>query len=282
MFDKHKIKKQGKEILRNLQAQQYAQDQMKASQPSSSDTGQGVTASELERMSNFNELSRIMTVWNDIRENLMWVVFGFFVLIIEYVLVGIAFLLFSVVFFGLFIWIYTAKFYHVHTQRVLLLKLGSQSQGYLDFMSIPYKVFRHIDTVGLENTIMTREGPVYAIDDIEFEGDIPVRMRFSYSHFPSYKFLMKKETYNLMVEYLNRLILLDFKLRSLMDLNTHAVASEMLREKMLRINQGKTEEATQLQQERQELLKEIAKQYHDLEVIEKKQPSAEEEDNFAE
>lgn len=85
-----------------------------------------------------------------------------------------------------------------------------------------------------------------------------------------------------MVEYLNRLILLDFKLRSLMDLNTHAVASEMLREKMLRINQGKTEEATQLQQERQELLKEIAKQYHDLEVIEKKQPSAEEEDNFAE
>ena len=279
MFEKRKIKKQGRAILRDMQAQQYAQQQMKAAQPPSSDSGQGKTASEFERMANYDELSRIMTVWNDIRENLVWVVFGFFVLAIEYFLVGAAFLLFSVVFFGLFIWVYTSKFYHVHTQRVLLLRLESAKQTYLDFLSIPYKIFRHIDTVGLENSIMTPEGPVYAIDDIEFEGDIPAKMRFSYIHFPSYKFLMKKETYSIMVEYLNRLILLDFKLRSLMDLNTHAVASEMVREKMRRINEGRTEEATQLQQERQELLKVIAQEYHNLEVLEKKEPPSQGEEN---
>ncbi len=281
MFDKHKIKKQGKSILRDMQAQQYAQQKMNAAQPPSPDSGQGKTASEFERMANYDELSRIMTVWNDIRENIVWVVFGFFMLILEYLLVGISFLLFSIVFFGLVIWIYTSKFYQVHMQRVLLLKLPSNKQAYMDFLSIPYKIFRHIDTVGLENSIMTPEGPVYAIDDIEYEGDIPVRMRFSYSHFPAYKFLMKKETYSLMVEYLNKLILLDFKLRSLMDLNTHAVASEMVREKMRRINEGRVEEATQLQQERQELLKAIAQEYHNLEIVEKKESPSEEAENAA-
>ena len=281
MFEKHKIKKQGKAILRDMQAQQYAQQKMNATQPPSPDSGQGKTASEFERMANYDELSRIMTVWNDIRENIVWVVFGFFMLILEYLLVGISFLLFSIVFFGLVIWIYTSKIYHVHMQRVLLLKLPSNKQAYIDFLSIPYKIFRHIDTVGLENSIMTPEGPVYAIDDIEYEGDIPVRMRFSYSHFPAYKFLMKKETYSLMVEYLNKLILLDFKLRALMDLNTHAVASEMVREKMRRINEGRVEEATQLHQERQELLKVIAQQYHDLEIIEKKEELSTEGDNGA-
>ena len=281
MFEKHKIKKQGKAILRDMQAQQYAQQKMNAAQPPSPDSGQGKTASEFERMANYDELSRIMTVWNDIRENIVWVVFGFFMLILEYLLVGISFLLFSIVFFGLVIWIYTSKFYQVHMQRVLLLKLPSNKQAYMDFLSIPYKIFRHIDTVGLENSIMTPEGPVYAIDDIEYEGDIPVRMRFSYSHFPAYKFLMKKETYSLMVEYLNKLILLDFKLRSLMDLNTHAVASEMVREKMRRINEGRVEEATQLQQERQELLKAIAQEYHNLEIVEKKESPSEEAENAA-
>jgi hypothetical protein len=281
MFEKRKAKKMGKEILRNMQAQQYANEQMKQMQ-TESQSGQGKTLGEFERAANFENLRRIMSLKNDIRENLIWVVMGTFLLIVEYFLVGIAFLLFSVMFFGLLIRIYTSKFYHVHMQRVFLLNLGSDTQTYMDFISIPFKIFRHIDTVGLENSIMTPEGPVFAIDDIEYEGDIPVRMRFSYSHFPAYKFLMKKETYSLMVQYINRLVLLDFKLRALMDLNTHAVASEMLREKMKRINEGRLEEAAQLQQERQQLLKDIAEQYHNLEMTEKKGETSKEEELNAE
>jgi hypothetical protein len=281
MFEKRKAKKMGQEILRNMQAQQYAEERMKQMQ-TESQSGQGKTLGEFERAANVESLQRIMSLKNDIRENLIWVVMGTFLLIVEYFLVGIAFLLFSAVFFGLLIRIYTYKFYHVHMQRVFLLNLSSDTQTYMDFISIPFKIFRHIDTVGLENSIMTPEGPVYAIDDIEFEGDIPVRMRFSYSHFPAYKFLMKKEAYSLMVQYINRLVLLDFKLRALMDLNTHAVASEMLREKMKRINEGKLEEAAQLQQERQQLLKDIAEQYHNLEMTEKKGEMSEGEELNAE
>jgi len=58
MFEKHKIKKQGKMILRDMQAQQFAQQQMKAAQPPSPDSGQGKTASEFERMSNYVNKAR--------------------------------------------------------------------------------------------------------------------------------------------------------------------------------------------------------------------------------
>lgn len=277
MFEKHKMRKEAKEVLIQMQAQQYAKEKFDKQQQASAESEKGETVNEFQREANYEELSRIMSLRNDIRENIFWIMFGTILLIVEYLLIGPTFLLFSVITFGLVVYIFTGKFYHVHTQKLFLIKLESDRQAFMEFLSIPFKIFRHIDTMRLENSVMTQEGPVYMIDDIEFEGNIPVSMTFAYSHFPAYKFLLKKETYGLMVEYINKLVLVDFKLRSLLDLNTHAVASEMLREKMLRINQGKAEEAAELQKERQQLMKDIAEMFHDLEVTEKKSQVPEED-----
>ena len=54
------------------------------------------------------------------------------------------------------------------------------------------------------------------------------------------------------------MVLLDTKLREMMDMNISAVAADMTTQRLKRISQGKSEDVFKLNSEREKLLKEIS------------------------
>jgi hypothetical protein len=248
MFEKHKMKKEAKRKFRDLQSTQMA-NQM---QQQNEEEGE-------VRSTNYARLASIMNVKADIMENLGWIIVGCIILLVEYFIIGILYTLPTFIFMALIIRGYTRRFYRVPLQYVLLTKIEENKQTFVGFFGFPYKIFNYVDTEGVENMIRTPNyGPVYLASDIVFEGDIPVKIKFSYIHFSQYDFITKKQTYPLMVEYLNRLIIMDTKLREMMDLNTAAMAADITSQRLKRISQGKTEDVLKLHTEREKLMKEIA------------------------
>ena len=249
MFEKHKMKKAAKQKFRDLQATQMANNMQKQYQESTTEV----------RSLNYAKLASIMNVKADIMDNIVWIAVGVIILGVEYALIGPLYMLPTFLFMGLVIRSYTKKFYRVPMQYVLLIKIEEDRQTFIGFFGFPYKVFNYVDIVGVENMIRTPNyGPVYLAKDIQFDGDIPVSITFSYVHFPEFDFLTKKQIYPTMVEYLNRLVLLDTKLREMMDMNVSAMSAAMTAQRLKRISQGKTEDVFKLNAEREKLLKEIS------------------------
>jgi len=252
MFEKHKMKKEAKQKFRDLQSSQMANQMQQQQQQQQTEEGEVRTA-------NYARLASIMNLKADIMENIGWIIVGSVILLIEYFIIGILYTLPTFIFMALIIRGYTRRFYRVPLQYVLLTKIEENRQTFVGFFGFPYKIFNYIDTEGVENMVRTPNyGPVYLASDIVFEGDIPVKIKFSYIHFSQYDFITKKQTYPLMVEYLNRLIIMDIKLREMMDLNTAAMAADITSQRLKRISQGKTEDVLKLHSEREKLMKEIA------------------------
>lgn len=248
MFEKHKMKKAAKQKFMDLQSTQMANQMQEQSQ----------NAGEV-RTANYARLASFMNLKADIFDNLGWIIVGVIILGVEYAIIGPLYMFPTFIFMGLVIRSYTKKFYRVPMQYVLLVKMDENKQTFVGFFGFPYKVFNYVDTEGVENMIRTPNyGPVYLARDLQFDGDIPVKITFSYIHFSEFDFVTKKQTYPLMVEYLNRLVVQDTKLREMMDLNTAAMASDMTSQRLKRISQGKSEDVFKLNTEREKLLKEIA------------------------
>lgn len=266
---KRKVKKLAKQYRIEMEARKAASSTPDAD-PNPGNEPESQENSSLYREAKYDEISRLMSLRTDIKDNLAWIILGFLLVMVEYLVVGIAFTLFSVIFFGIVVSVFTSKFYRVNSQPILYISAPPEKTSTIEMLFFPMKIMRHIDTVGLQNMVNSQYGPTLLIDDIEFEGNIPLRMKFSWVHFPEMQFILKKETYSIMVEYVNKQQILNFKLRSLLDLNSNAIANEMVIEKFRRINQARTEDASALHKSRQDLLKEIAESFHDLNVIEKK------------
>lgn len=249
MLEKHKIKKAAKQKFLDLQSTQMANNMQGQVQGQSSEV----------RTANYERLASIMSVKADVMDNLGWIIVGMIILAVEYFIVGPLYMLPTFLFMGLVIRSYTKRFYRVPMQYVLLIKMEPDRQTFVGFFGFPYKVFNYVDVEGVENMIRTPNyGPVYLARDVQFDGDIPVSIKFSYIHFPEFDFITKKQIYPTMVEYLNRLVLLDTKLREMMDMNISAVAADMTTQRLKRISQGKSEDVFKLNSEREKLLKEIS------------------------
>lgn len=262
MFEKHKAKKAAKRKFEQLQVQSQE------AEPEKQDSG-GNADSQV-RYARYMELSRMMSFWGDMRQNIGWTVVGAILIAIEYLLVGIDYTLPTLVIMGLIIRTYTRRFYKVPMQYILLINIQENRPTFIGFFGFPYKVFNLVDVEGVENMIRTPNyGPVYLAREIEFEGSIPVKIKFSYIHFPEFDFVTKRETYPIMVEYLNRLVVLDTKLRETLDLNVAALSADMTQQRLKRISQGKTEDAFSLNRERDNLLKEITELFAQNNLSEK-------------
>ena len=276
MLGNRKMKKRGKEIIREIEARQYAERVMNENKAGEVGLTQNLEVKGAGT-SNADVLRRIMSFRHDLRENIVWILMGALILIIEYLVIGVIFTVVTAVFFSIIVRVFTARFYKVPMQYVLLIRIQEGKPTFVDFLGFPLKLFRYIDTEGLENMFRTPEnGVVYLASDVEFDGEIPVKITFSWTHFPEYMFLLRKETYAVMAKYLNRLILIDFKLRELLDMNSYAIASEMTTGRLHRIGQGKTEDALNLHSERRDVLQEIAELMKKNDIMEKR--FSEEED----
>ncbi|MCL5794029.1 MAG: hypothetical protein M1138_04260 [Candidatus Thermoplasmatota archaeon] len=267
MFERHKAKKAAKQKMKQLIALQNGGAVRDVKSQSPQDEKE--ETERLARAANYEALRRTMSFRNDIRENILWIILGAVVLFVEYLLVGIYYTLPTFVVMALIVKMYTSRFYRVPMQYVLLMKVPENSQVFIGFFGFPLKIFNNINVVGLENMIRTPNyGPVYLVSDIEFDGNVPVSMTFSYVHFPEFDFLTKRQTYPIMVEYLNRLIVVDTKLRELMDMNVSAMSAEMTAQRLKRISQGKTEDVFALNREREKLIESIKRLMEDNNIAE--------------
>ena len=276
MFEKRKIKKEAKEIAKQAaitaQAQEIAKN-MVPNQANSNNHPEGETRTVDNSM-----LSQMFSLKNDIRDNLMWILLGIMLLAVSYEVVGLEFTLTAFVIMGVIVYVYTSKFYHVPLQSVLLLKIPQDQPVQIRFVSFPYRIFQFVNTVGMTNAVFTPDrGTIFLANDIIYgDNGYPTAIKFSWIHFPEYSFIMKKEVYAILVEYVNRLILINSKLNELMDLNTYAIASEITENRIKRIGEGKMANVMKLQAEQQELQKKIAQLVHDNDIIENKSQANEE------
>jgi len=283
MFEKHKQKKEARimaqNIATNLQAQEMAKQLISENNNSGGTSGEG---SDADRSKTFNidVLSELMSLRNDIRENIGWIVLGALLIVLSYFLVGITFTVPTFIVTSLFVYMYTKRFYHVATQSVLLIDLQPNKPVHIEFVNFPYKVFQYIDTIGLTNMVFSPDrGSIFLANQIEYsDRGIPVRIKFAWLHFPEHDFVTKKETYTILVEYVNRLVVINAKLKELMDMNTYTLASEMTEQRLKRINEGKMDTVFQLQQEERELTQKIVRLLHENEVIESRREEVPEEE----
>lgn len=267
MFERHRARKAAKLKMRQLAQLQNGGAVMDVQSEAPRDREEETV--RLARAANYEVLRRTMSFRNDLRENILWIILGSIILFVEYLLVGIYYTLPTFVVMSIIVKFYTSRFYRVPMQYVLLMKVPENSQVFIGFFGFPLKIFNSINVVGLENMIRTPNyGPVYLVSDIEFDGNIPVSMTFSYVHFPEFDFLTKRQTYPVMVEYLNRLIVVDTKLRELMDMNVSAMSAEMTAQRLKRISQGKTEDVFALNRERENLIESIKRLMEDNDVAE--------------
>ena len=269
MFEKRRIRKLAKAKAEEMAATKQAQETV-----SNQDSSSG---SRYAR--NVEALSRIATWKNDIQENLGWVILGSILITISYFLVGIEFIIPLGLIGALVVRTIVMKFHHPAYQWLLLIKMNKGESAYIRWIGVPSKLFAFIDLEGMANTIMTDTyGPVFLIRDIEFgPAGIPVRIKFAWIHFPEFKFLLKKEVYASLIEYLNKLVYADYLLQETMEFSTTSKAKDMTAERMANMSRAKTESPIAIKRMQEETSKKLVTILEDLDLIEKRSGEDDEE-----
>ena len=262
MFEKRKINKLAKAKALELAATKQAQEAV-SSQSSKDGT---------RYARNVDALSRLATWKNDIRENLGWVILGSILIIISYFLVGIEFIIPLGLIGALLVRTIVMKFHHPSYQWLLLIKIRKEESAYIRWIGVPSKLFAFIDLQGMANTVMTDTyGPVFLIRDIEFgPAGIPVRIKFAWIHFPEFQFVLKKEVYASLIEYLNKLVYADYLLQETMEFSSTSKAKDMTAERMANVSRAKTESPIAIKRMQEEASKKLVTIMEDLDLIEKR------------
>ena len=133
----------------------------------------------------------------------------------------------------------------------------------------PY-IFTKLVRKNMVNQIVTNQyGPAYLATEVVWKGNVPVAIEFAWIHFPEHNFVGKKEVYNSMKIYLNRLLKIDFKLQELFTLEVAAATKEATRERFNLMNIGKNQEVSRVLAEEAKIMEDIRQEFRINDHIER-------------
>ncbi|MCL5794435.1 MAG: hypothetical protein M1138_06380 [Candidatus Thermoplasmatota archaeon] len=215
---------------------------------------------------NADAVRNYMSIRSVIRENIGKVIFGSVMVIAALVVIGWEFTLATLVVFALGIRFYTRRFYTPSATHLLEIQMEADKPVYINSYWVPSFIFDMVNTEGLVNQVVSNfngsRHTLYIVKKIDWDPenpDIPVKIHFSWIHFPAHKFLLQKETYRIMVEFLNRLIVLNYKERELRDIHTWATVRAQTKSRLEAIGLGKTGGIPEITEEMDRLVDEIAR-----------------------
>ena len=274
-----KEKKQFKETMKNIAAQQaQGLDPVSGVFKNIAEvqkTIDDIAPKKDDRVINFDVegLREEMSWKHAIRQSFGFIVLGSILFLAEVALVGIAYTLATLVPFVLIIYMYSDRLYHPNYIHILEVKTPNDGAVSFNWFHFPTKVFNKLLLNNPANSIRTTTyGLAYLASEVTMDGNIPVGIKFAWIHFPEMQFLLKKKVYNVMKDYLNKLLELDFTLQELMDVRANAYGADMTRRRITAIGLGKGSEISEIIAEQQRLedsIKEILQSTSALEQIAK-------------
>lgn len=215
---------------------------------------------------NADVIRNYMSLRSVIRENIGKVILGLIMVIGSFLVIGWEFTLATVVVFGLGIRFYTRRFYSPSATHLLEIQMEENKPVFINSYWMPSFIFDMVNTEGLVNQVISNfngtRHTLYIVKKIDWDPEnpnIPVKVHFSWIHFPAHKFLLQKETYRVMVEYLNRLIVLNYKERHLRDIHTWATVRAQTKSRFDAIGLGKTGGIPEISEEMDRLVDEVAR-----------------------
>jgi hypothetical protein len=171
----------------------------------------------------------------------------------------------AVMILALYFWLtrlYTPSYIHILLVKMKPSKTGRGSPVVYGYLHIPVSMFLHIETEGVAPSIHDlRYGPgVYMAEDVAYdEFGYPSRIKFTWMQFPELEFMLKKEMYSIMKEYLERLVIISDKQTELGKFLSIAAAREMTKERFKTIDKAKSLEYEALEDEKQAMMANISR-----------------------
>ncbi len=222
------------------------------------DTRGNVNSSAIREMASLKSI---------LRNNVGFVFIGVLILIAEIFIAGPLYTLGTmlVMVLALYFWLtrlYTPSYIHILLVKMKPSRTGRGSPVVYGYLHIPVSMFGHIETEGVAPSIHDlRYGPgVYMAEDVEYDDfGYPARIRFTWMQFPELEFMLKKEMYSIMKEYLERLVIISDKQTELGKFLSIAAAREMTKERFKTIDKAKSLEYEALEDEKNALMGNITR-----------------------
>jgi len=261
-----KVKKGTQKALKEQEIARQVSEQVARLQAQGQQQQSVPPPSDMTGQANLGWLRYYMSKTAIIRENLRYIIIGAVISVVEYIVVGPIFTLSTLLVFGVVLRYYTEKFYHPASVHLLEIRMDQEKQVGFYSWHIAEEIFDHINTDKLVNQIRTNldghKHTMYIVSKIDWDEEdprIPKVIHFSWIHFPAYNFLLKKDTYAIMVDYLNRLIVLNFKQRELMDIHAWAMTKDQTRQRFESLNLAKTGGIAEIREEEDRIVDEITR-----------------------
>ena len=257
-------KKEEKEVESKVRVNLAIEERTKAAkeeltqQAEEEDTRGNINSSAIREMASIKYI---------LRNNVGFVFIGVLILIAEIFIAGLLYTLgtMAVMVLALYFWLtrlYTPSYIHILLVKMKPSKTGRGSPVVYGYLHIPVSMFLHIETEGVAPSIHDlRYGPgVYMAEDVAYdEFGYPSRIKFTWMQFPELEFMLKKEMYSIMKEYLERLVIISDKQTELGKFLSIAAAREMTKERFKTIDKAKSLEYEALEDEKQAMMANISR-----------------------